>query len=171
LRLEDVLPAASAQPVVESLRKARYVAFDGLVIDVSGWEQDGKSFVQVAASMDTANSEKYILQEQGKAQAEANAAQANTAASAAAEASKPDPAVAVQAPAAPAAAFDAEKFRAEKLAALTREVDEINKRTSGWTYQIPNFKFALLSKTMADMTAPPAAAAAPPGNPLNIPLN
>ena len=73
----------------------------------------------------------------------------------------------------PAAKFDAAKFRMEKLAELTKQVEEINQRTTGWTYVLVQYKFAGLKKTMADMlkVEGAAAAAGTAENPINFPIN
>jgi len=123
----------------------------------------------VRASTDTTTSERFILTEQANVQAEAAAAaQAATAAAAPADPSKPNPAAAPES--VPAPAFDAEKFRAEQLKALSDAVAAINKRTEGWSYLIPNFKYALMRKTMDDMLKGPDLPPPPPGNPLNLPI-
>lgn len=174
LNLEDVQPSAGFDPNLATLRTARYLGFNGLVVEVTGWEQDEKNYIRVRATSDTATSERFILAAQAKAQAEAAAAaQAQVAATEAAAAvvdpTKPAAATA-PAPATPAPAFDAEKFRAEQLKILSDVVASINKRTEGWSYLIPNFKYALMRKTMDDMLKGPDLPPPPPGNPLNLPI-
>jgi len=185
LKLEDVQSSTGFEPNLATLRTARYLAFNGLVVDVTGWEQDEKSYIRVRASTDTATSERFILTEQAQAQAQAQAAQAEaaqaeaaSAAAAVVEPAKPA-ASAVPAPAAvpvpaiepaPAPAFDAEKFRVEQLKILSDAVAAINKRTEGWSYLIPNFKYALMRKTMDDMLKGPDLPPPPLGNPLNLPI-
>lgn len=173
LKLEDVQPSAGFEPNLETLRTARYLGFNGLVVEVTGWEQNEKSYIRVRASTDTATSERFILAAQVKAQNEAAAkAQAEIAAAAAATAiTDPAKPAVVTPPAAPAVpAFDAEKFRAEQLKILSDVVAAINKRTEGWSYLIPNFKYALMRKTMDDMLKGPDLPPPPPGNPLNLPI-
>ena len=174
LKLEDVQPSAGFEPNLETLRTARYLGFNGLVIEVTGWEQDEKSYVKVRASTDTATSERFILAAQVKAQNEAaTKAQAEVAAAATATATAvvdPTKPAAVTPAAAPVPPFDIEKFRAEQLKILTGVVADINKRTEGWSYLIPNFKYALMRKTMDDMLKGPDLPPPPPGNPLNLPI-
>jgi Domain of unknown function (DUF4340) len=174
LRLESVLPNASAEPDLSSTYRARYVTFEGVVVEVTAWEKDGKGYTRYAASMDTSVSETHILAEQAKAEAEAKAkaATATPPAPTTGADGKPLAASPITPVATPPAAFDAAKFRTEKLAELNKQIEEINQRTAGWSYVLPGYKFSNIKKTMADMLkvegAPPA-----PGtreNPLNIPL-
>jgi hypothetical protein len=172
LKLEDVQPSAGFEPNLATLRTARYLGFNGLVIEVTGWEQDEKSYIKVRASTDAATSEQFILAAQVKAQNEAAAkAQAEVAAAAAATAVV-DPTKPAAAPPVATAVppFDVEKFRAEQLKILTDVISDINKRTEGWSYLIPNFKYALMRKTMDDMLKGPDLPPPPPGNPLNLPI-
>ena len=165
LRLESVLPAAQAEPDLAQTYLARFVTFEGLVVTVTAWEKDAKGYARFNASLDTALSEAYLLSEQSKAEAAANAE-----AAAAAPPASGVPAVLTPAP---KAAFDAAKFRTEKLAELTKQVEEINLRTSGWSYVLVQYKFAGIKKTMADMLkvegAEPATGSAE--NPIDFPIN
>jgi hypothetical protein len=167
LRLESVLPAAQAEPDLAQTYLARFVTFEGLVVTVTAWEKDAKGYARFNASLDTALSEAYLLSEQSKAEAAANA---EAAAAAATPAASGVPAVLTPAP---KAAFDAAKFRTEKLADLTKQVEEINQRTSGWSYVLVQYKFAGIKKTMADMLkvegVEPAAGSAE--NPIDFPIN
>jgi hypothetical protein len=173
LRLESVLPNASAEPDLSSTYHARYVTFEGLVVDVTAWEKDSKGYTRYVASMDTSVSETYILAEQAKAEAEAKAKAAAAPAPTTGPDGKPLAVSPITPVATPPAPFDAAKFRTDKLAELTKQIEEINQRTTGWSYVLPGYKFSNIKKTMADMLkvegAPPA-----PGtreNPLNIPLS
>ena len=165
LRLESVLPAAQAEPVLAQTYLARFVTFEGLVVNVTAWEKDGKGYTRFNASLDTALSEAYLMTEQSKAEAAANAE-----AAAAAPPASGVPAVLTPAP---AAKFDAVKFRTEKLAELTKQVDEINQRTSGWSYVLVQYKFAGIKKTMADMLKVEGAGAAmgTEENPITFPIH
>ena len=164
LRLESVLPAAQAQPDLAQTYLARFVTFEGLVVTVTAWEKDSKGYARFNASLDTSLSEAYLMTEQGKAEAAANAA-----AAAAAPPSSGVPAVLTPAP---TAKFDSAKFRSEKLAELTKQVEEINQRTAGWTYVLVQYKFAGIKKTMADMLKAEGAPAAvgTAENPIDFPI-
>ncbi len=165
LRLESVLPAAQAEPELAQTYLARYVTFEGLVVTVTAWEKDAKGYARFNASLDTGLSEAYLMSEQSKAEAAANAQAAAAA----------PPASGVPAVLTPPAkaTFDAAKFRTEKLAELTKQVDEINKRTTGWTYVLVQYKFAGIKKTMADMLKVEGAepAAGTEENPITFPIN
>lgn len=163
LRFDDVMPADAAQPEASGLYQARFLTQEGVVVNVSGWEKDSKSYLRLSAELDATRSEEWLLAEQNKAEAEAKAkAETEAAAKAAAEtkpaegatapADAPKPETPAAAPAAPA--FDAAKFREEKLADLKKEVDELNARTTGWTYVVANWKFANIKKSMDDMLKP-----------------
>jgi hypothetical protein len=154
LRFESVEPASKAEPVIESTYRAKYLGFDGVIIEITAWEKDSKGYARFQSRLDTAQSETHLLAEQAKAEANAKAAAA---------APGPDGKPVV------APAFDGAKFRAEKLAELNKEVDGINQRTTGWTYVLPTYKFATIKKSMADMLADPNAAGTA-NNPLNIPI-
>ena len=161
LRLESVLPAALAEPDLTQTYVARFVTFEGLVVNVTAWEKDSKGHARFNASLDTSLSETYLMAEQSKAEAAVNAA-----AAAAAPPASGVPAVLTPAP---TAQFDAAKFRTEKLAELTKQVDEINQRTTGWTYVLVQYKFAGLKKTMADMLKVEGAAGTEE-NPIAFPI-
>lgn len=162
LRFDDVAKAADAEPDPAALYRARFLTTEGIVIQVDGWERDAKSWIRVKAELDAARSEEWLLGEEAKARAEAQAladqqaAQASSASSAAsagtAAAETASSAASSSAPAAPA--FDAAKFREEKLATLNKEISEINQRTEGWSFVIASWKFANIKKTMDDLLKP-----------------
>jgi hypothetical protein len=68
----------------------------------------------------------------------------------------------------PLAVSDAGKDRENRLAALNKEVAELNARFGGWTFVLPAYKYANINKSMEDLLKPleekktaPAAAKAP----------
>ncbi len=142
LRLESVAKAVAGEIDSATQRKARYTSFEGVIVEVTSWEKNGAGMAMLAASLDPALSQTYIEE---------------AAKTAAAEATAKDP----------KASFDAEKFKAEKLAELNKEVNEINLRVNGWTYGLPPFKFATLKRSMADMVKKPDTAGTP-GNPIDL---
>ncbi|HXH03107.1 MAG TPA: DUF4340 domain-containing protein [Candidatus Competibacteraceae bacterium] len=56
LRLDDVLPAAEAgEPDAASLRRVRYLTRDGLVLQVEGWQKDGRHLARFQVSAEPAD--------------------------------------------------------------------------------------------------------------------
>jgi Domain of unknown function (DUF4340) len=154
LRFESVVPAANAEPAIESTYRAKYLSFEGVLIEITAWEKDSKAYARFNARLDTAQSEMHLLAEQAKAEAKAKA-----------EVAAPADGKVAPAP----TAFNAAKFRTEKLAELSKEIEGINKRTAGWTYVLPTYKFATIKKSMTDMLADPNAVGTAQ-NPLNFPI-
>lgn len=150
LNLEDVHPAGEKEPDPAGTWRAVYRTFEGIDVTLQGWEAEGKAYARLSAALDPARNEAYLAAEQQREEARRAAAAAEQKAGAEA---KPESGAEVQQAATPEP-LDAEKFRAEKLAALNKEVEEINRRVSGWTYVIPSWKFANVKKTMEDMLQP-----------------
>lgn len=142
LRLEDVFPAADAQPDPDALYKAQYLTQEGVQLTVDGWEAGDKAHVRIHAALDPARSEAWLIEQQSEAEA------AHQATAAAAAAGGEDAASTAATP------FDAEAFRAGKLSGLQQEVDAINARTDGWTFAIPSWKYANVKKSMEDLLKP-----------------
>jgi hypothetical protein len=160
LRFDDVLPAKDAAPDDKAL-KARYTTFDGLVIDTTAWEKDGKSYAQFKAALDAAAADKGITAAQAKAKSDFETA------SAAADAGKTDASkdAANDAPIKPLAVSDPAKDREMRLAAANKEVADLAAHFDGWTYVLPAYKYANINKSMDDLLKPldekkPADAAA-----------
>lgn len=149
LRFDDVMPAKDAAPEAKTL-KARYSLFDGLVVDVTAWQKDGKDQAQFVASLDAAQADKGIAASQAKAKADFDVA------SAAAEAAKKEGAKgdAADAPVKPLSVSDAAKDRDNRLAALNKEVADLNARFNGWTFVLPAFKYASIDKSLGDLLKP-----------------
>jgi len=134
LRFDDVIAAKDAAPGDKPL-KVRYAAFDGLVVDVVAWEKDGKNYAQFVASSDADQANRDIA-----TQAKADAAKADAAAAAPGQ---PKP-----------VAADPAKDRQQKLAALDKEVTDLNARFKGWTYVLPAHKYANMNKSLDDLLKP-----------------
>jgi hypothetical protein len=131
LRIDDVIPAKDAPPGDKPL-KARYSTFDGLVVDVTAWEKDGKNYAQFVASSDADQASRHMA-------ADTDAAKPADAAPAA----DPKP-----------AAADPAKDRERKLAALDKEAADLNARFQGWTYVLPAHKYANMNKSIEDLLKP-----------------
>lgn len=140
LNLDDVVPAAQAAAPAQAYR-SRFVAFDGLVVEVTGWKLDGKYYAQFKAGKDAALADSAAAAAQAKAKADWEARQ-NTEANENVRL------------AAPLFVRDPAADKAERLAALDAEVAQINQRTGGWTYQLPQYKFANLEKSVDEYLKP-----------------
>jgi hypothetical protein len=164
LRADDAFPAAEQAPP-DKVHKAEYAMFDGLVVEVTGWNKDGKDFAQFVARLDAAAANAEIDRAQAKAKADYDAAveAANKKAAEVkageekpkeGEAAKPaEPAKAPEVPK-PLAVSDPAKDRQEKLDALNKEVADLNRVFSGWTFVLPAYKWSEIAKTMDDLLKP-----------------
>ena len=132
LKFDDAVPAKDAPPAEKPL-KARFATFDGLIVDVTAWEKDGKDYAQLAASEDEKAAGAHIDAEQTKAKAE--------------DAAKPADAK-TEAPADPA------KDRESKLAAVKKEADDLNARFKDWTFVLPAYKYAAINKAPDEFLKP-----------------
>ena len=157
LKADDAFPAHDAAPADKTI-KAEYAAFDGLVVEATGWDRDGKDYAQFSARLDGAAANAEIDRSQAKAKAEYDvavaAAQSKKTADEKAGADKaadgkPTPDVAK-----PASVSDPAKDRQDKLDALNKEVADLNRTFSGWSFVLPSYKFTDMSKTMDDMLKP-----------------
>ncbi|HVT32678.1 MAG TPA: DUF4340 domain-containing protein [Rhodanobacteraceae bacterium] len=161
LRLEDVVPAKDA-PAPEKPLKARFATFDGLAIDVTAWEKDGKDYASFAASVDDKAAAEHIDAQQAKAKqdydAAASAAKPTAPATAdAKDASKPAEAktdTAAAEPPKPEAVADPAKDREQKLVALKKEADDLDARFKDWTFVLPAYKYAAINKATDDLLKP-----------------
>ncbi len=149
LKAEDAFAAKDVAPG-EKVYKAEYSTFDGLVVDVSAWEKDGKDYAQFSARLDTAAVEAQIAADQAKAKAESDAAAQAASNKTAESKSTATPAQALK----PEEVSGSEKDRQRRLNALDKEVEALNKTFSGWTFVLPSFKYSNLTKTMDDMLKP-----------------
>lgn len=143
LRFDDVVPAKEAAPDDNAL-KASYATFDGLMVDVTAWEKDAKDYAQFTASLDATQADKGIAAQQAKANSEFE-----TATAAAAKDSKP-----ADKPIKPLAVSAVVKDHENRLAALNKEVADLNARVNGWTYVLPAYKYATINKSIDDLLRP-----------------
>jgi len=158
LRADDAFPAKDMTPP-EKVHKAQYAAFDGLTLDVTTWDKDGKDYAQFAAHLDTAAANADIDKEQAKARADYDAAvvaagkKVTDEKSTTGKQAEANAAAATEVPK-PLAVSDAAKDRSEKLDALNKEIETLNKAFNGWKFALPSYKFADMSKSMDDMLKP-----------------
>lgn len=154
LRADDVAAAKDAA-APEKAFKVHYLAFGGLAIDVTAWDADGKNLIQLSASNDAAQLDANIAFEQGKAKAAYDTAV--TAARLKATEAKAGPDAIEKAAAEvpkPASLVDAGKDRAERIAAATKVVEDLNKTFAGWTFTVPAYEFANFNKSMEELLKP-----------------
>ncbi len=165
LILEDVLPAAEAEPDAATTWAATYTGYDGLVVDLTLWGSSDKAWARIAARVDEGVLDSWVAAEKTRADAERATAETEAAAKVAAAETKPtaaDPTADANAAAGAAgdstpaipAPFDAVKARADKLAEVQTRIDEMNAKTSPWAYAIPAWKAANIKKKMEDMLKP-----------------
>lgn len=155
LRFDDVLPLAAAEPGTARTWQSTYTMFDGLVIEASAWEVDGKDYARFGARIDEAAATAALEAAQAADAARYEAGKAEVEAANKAALEKDPKADQVPVPEAPLAVSDPAKDREQRLAALRKEADDFNARTRDWTYVIPAFKFANMNKTLDDMLKPP----------------
>ena len=159
LRIEDVAPAADRAPA-EPQRRALFRTDDGLEVEVTGWEHEGKPWAQFAARLDEARAVEWIEADQGRAKADWEAAQAaaeasEQAAQDAADGSEnadaepvADADTAEIAPQAPLAVTDPAADREQRLAGLREEVAALNARFEGRSFQLPSYKAGNLNRQL-----------------------
>ena len=133
LRFDDALPAKDAPPAEKPL-KARFATFDGLIVDVTAWDKDGKDYAQFSASEDEKTASAHVDATLAKAKSD----EATKPADAKAETSAADPA----------------KERDAKLAVLKKEADDLNARFKDWTFVLPAYKYAAINKAPDDFLKP-----------------
>ena len=161
LHLEDVVPAKDA-PSPEKPLKARFATFDGLVVDITAWEKDGKDYASFAASVDDKAAGEHVDAQQAKAKADYEAAVAaakpkTPAVTNAKDGSRPTEAkadAAVAEPPKPEALADPAKDREQKLAAVRKEAGDLEARFKDWTFVLPAYKYAAINKSMDDLLKP-----------------
>ncbi len=170
LRFDDVLPAKDAMPDDKAV-KARYETFDGLVVDVTAWNDKGTDYAQFKATLDSDRADQHIDAEQADAKAKASAATSadNKASTEDGTSGTPathdaNAAAGEVASAKPLAVTDPAKDRANRLVGLNKEIADLNKRFDGWTYVLPSYKYADIDKSEEDLLKAPEAKATPAKN-------
>ncbi len=145
LRADDVAAAKDAMPA-DKPTKTHYAMFDGLTIDATVWQKDGKDYGQFTAGVDTAAANADIDREQAKAKAENESASKSPADAKPGEKSAEPPK--------PLAVSDPAKDRQQKLDALNAEAAALNKTFAGWTFTLPTFKYPDMTKSMDELLKP-----------------
>jgi hypothetical protein len=156
LRFDDVLPRDAVEPGEARTWQVRYAMFDGLVIDATAWEVEGKDYARFTARLDDQVAVQHVETAQQAAVAAFEQARAEVEAANKAALEADPKAAQVAPPEAPLAVSDAAADREQRLAALRKEAEDLEARFKGWTYVIPAFKFANMNKTSEDMLKPVA---------------
>ena len=151
LRIDDAIPAAQSEPPADAIR-ARFVAFDGVVVESTAWKAGDKGIARFIASLDPDVAQKHIAAS-GTADAAGSSAEARTSAVGAADASNADPASG-DATASADPAGDPARDREQRLAALNDEVARLNAAFDGWSFVLPAHKFANIDKSLEDLLKP-----------------
>lgn len=126
LMLEDVLPAKDLKPDAKLLRTLEYKSFDGLVLDLTLYEQDGKTWAKLRADFDS----------NGIAAPSAPAERAG-------EQGK-------------AAEGSAEEPKLKSADEVKKEAEEITARAKDWVYGLGAGDLATLERKFADLVEPKA---------------
>ncbi len=136
-RAEKVLPIAQIEaPTSGSEVTARYHLFDGINLEIKGWQSNSNYWVKLSASLDKDRARMNALADSAFARLSAEKSTDRNA-----PAAKPTP-------------VDLEKREQEVKQAIEKlnlEVDRINRLVYGWAYQIPPYKFMLFDKQMKDL--------------------
>ncbi|OAI16244.1 hypothetical protein A1507_11840 [Methylomonas koyamae] len=133
LTLEDVAAATGAS-LEPTPNLAKYRTFDGLTIQVTAWQKDGKSWARFEVSFDEAAAEQAL--------------QAELAEPKAAEDNKPSD-----------GRDDTEQQRRQRLDGLRNEAAQLKQRLAGWQFALPAYKYANMTKGMDALLKPAASTA------------
>ncbi len=144
LRLEDVVPAAES-PRPDKTLTARYVTFDGLVVEAAMWPVGEKQHVAFKALLDEAAATAHVEREQAKAAAEHAAIKPAEAVEGAPPPAATEPPLAVSDPAAD---------RTQRIEAAKKEAAELAATFDGWVFVLPAHKVSNIDKSLEDMLAP-----------------
>ncbi|SFN25919.1 DUF4340 domain-containing protein [Dokdonella immobilis] len=151
LRIDDVAPTTEVA-VPDNAKLIRYQTFDGLVVDAHEWQVGDKHYASFAASLDEDVAGKHIAAEQEKASAAAAAVEQKAAATDTGKTEGSD--AKAEGASQPASPVDPEKDRADRMATLRTEVDALNAAFQGWSFVVPAYKSANMTKTMDDLLKP-----------------
>lgn len=160
LRLDDVVPAAQAEPGEAKTSIATFHLDDGTTVTLTSWKAGDHTLARLAATLDEAKAAAFVEQAQARAAKEAAATQAvDASAEPAADAAQDAVATTDTAPAAttePAAtpAIDPAADREQRLAAIRTAVETMQADFAPWTYTLPTYKSSNLNKTLEDYLKP-----------------
>ncbi|MBK7011482.1 MAG: DUF4340 domain-containing protein [Xanthomonadales bacterium] len=156
LKLDDVA-ASSDIAVPDKATMVRYATFDGVIVEARTWQVADKRYVAFSAAEDIERAQRHVDAELASKAADADAGKDKPAA-----ADANSPAGAAGSPAATdaakgeatAPAADAATDRAQRLAAITAEVEKLNATFKGWSFVLPGYKIGDIDKSMDDLLKP-----------------
>ena len=151
LKFDDVTQAGAVVPDPTSMLVASVHTFDGLLVEITGFASGGKRYVTFKAEVDDARAELAAKAAQLNAVADHQRAAKDDApaeqpAADAAESSEPG--------LTPLAVSDPAAFQAERRRAIEDEAASLNRRTRGWAYVLPAYKYANMDKRLEDLLKP-----------------
>ncbi len=159
MRFDDVRKAEELPVDAEHATvSARYLAFDGLIVNAFSRVDSGKTWVALSAIFDPVRAEANVLVEQAQAKLDFEAAttawkEAVATAKTAPAEGKPTPAI-PQEPLPPLAVSDPAKDKIERMQKIEREVAELNARFRGWLFELPPYTYSNMSRRIQDLLAP-----------------
>ena len=127
LLLDDVLPAKDLRPDAKLLRTLEYKSFDGLVVDLALYEQDGKTWARIKAAYDPAGA---MAAPAEPAKATADKGEASKPAEAAAAAAKP---------------------KLKSAEEVKKEAEKLNERGKDWAFGLASSDLVDLEKKFSDL--------------------
>lgn len=151
LKFDDVTQAGAVVPDPTSMLVANVRTYDGLVIEITGFASEGKRYATFKASVDEARAELAAKAAQMNAVAEHQRAikDDEPAVEPGVDAAKP-----AEPGPAPLAVSDPAAFQAERRQAIEDEAVSLNRRTQGWAYVLPAYKYANMDKRLEDLLKP-----------------
>jgi hypothetical protein len=151
LKFDDVTQADGVVPDPTSMLVASVRTFDGLLVEITGFASEGKRYATFKAEVDGARAELAAKAAQLNAVADHQRAAdddvpAEQPAADAAKSSEPGPT--------PLAVSDPAAFQAERRRVIEDEAASLNRRTRGWAYVLPAYKYANMDKRLEDLLKP-----------------
>lgn len=154
LKFDDVAKAESAVPDPASIVVATFRTFDGLIVEITGFASEGKRYASFKAALDADRVELAAKADQLNAVAD-HKRDTDAAANDDAETKQDVDSEAAQSEA-PLAVRDPAAFIAERRQAIEAEAAELGRRTQGWIYVLPAYKYANMDKRLEDLLKPKA---------------
>lgn len=161
LTFDDVRAVAPDEDWTKSAAQTEFRLFDGTVITIQGHSVDDKHWIRIGSSFDEALQQRFAATPAPAAKDGSSGAPAGTTIASSTSAT-PKPATPAAAPGTPASA-------AKSAAEVRAESDALAKRTSGWAYAIPGYKYDTIFRPLEQLLQPltppkpakPAGAAKP----------